>query len=262
MKFSMKILLVILFSTLIFSGINVFASEKNENLIAVGQGISLPASTSTINYSNGDVVTNPVGVLYQSGGRLSVENDQSETGRNDHLGIELGYVDEVYAGALAYAKHCNNCDPVYSAAGAVNINNVGIGLSLKQNLIGLGAIYGIESNHRWGLMLDLDEGGTSTGKLLSYGLGYSYVQPVYSLTLDVSRRDGSRNDKVTVVTPGVALYVVNVQLSINDKILLNKDNGVSYDSFWYGVGVDQKAWALAVYSDYVNDYSFVLSTYF
>jgi hypothetical protein len=262
MKSSMKILLVVLFGTLILSGANVFASEKNENLIAVGQGISMPASTSTINYSKGLVISNPVGTLYQNGGRLSFENDQSDTGRSAHQAYEAGYAGEVFGGALGYSKRCGACEAQVTAAGAVNLNNFGIGLSMRKNLLGLGALYGVREVHRWGVMLDMDEGGTTTGRLNSYGFGYTYVQPVYSLTLDLSRRDGSRNDDTITATPGVALNVVNIQLSINDKILLNKEGSIAYDSFWFGLGTDQKAWALSVYSDYANDYSFVLSAYF
>ena len=256
---------ILFFLCTISFGADVFASsDPDTNLLATVQGISLPAATSSVNYSDGFVLSSPVGVLYQNGGRLSIEHDQNDSDRANHTNFEGGYAGESTGAAVGYSKRCSNCDAVWSGQVGTSFGATGVGVSYHEGLLGLGAIYGIKADHRFGLMLGLDEGNSRTGQLNSYGIGYSYVQPVYSLTLDMSKRDGSVSAiGNTIVTPGLVFKLANVQLSVNDKIYLNSDNVIYYDRAWFGLGFQHKeAWHLAAYTDYVNDLSLVASLEF
>ena len=64
------------------------ADMGHANMIGVSQGVSAPTQTSNINFSNGFTSENPVGVIYQTQGRIS---GQYDTGNgNSHAGGEVG----------------------------------------------------------------------------------------------------------------------------------------------------------------------------
>ena len=111
---------------------------------------------------------------------------------------------------------------------------------------------------------------SSGNNVTAYGLGYSFVAPQFTFTLDASTRSFENNtisDKRTLLTPGLMLRADIFQLTINDKITLNKDSNNSAQNdkdhdLWFGVGLGSDKWHLAFYSHYVNDFAFAGTLFF
>lgn len=243
------------------------AKADEANLIAIGQGISSPTSTSTINYSNGFTSENPAGVLYQNNFRLSVQHDRNDdSDAPTGLGAEFGYGNGTVGAAVGhYKRDCTGCDGDTAGAVAVSVADIGFGIKARKDIYGVGLLFNTHGNHRVGLMAELDDTGGDGNKINSYGLGYSYVGQSFTITIDASQRDYENNtidNDVTLVTPGIGVRVANtVQISVNDRILFEDGKKID-DDLWFGVGVGGQSWHFVGYSDYVNDLALVLSVFF
>lgn len=243
-----------------------WANSSAENLTATGQGISSPASTSSVNYTDGYTAENPTAVLYQNSGRLSLQYDQNDSGQSNNMGVELGYGSNKWGMAVGYRKNnCSGCEGRVAANVAINANGTGVGLRVQENAYALGVLFGVEDQHRFGLVLGLDETGGVGNKISSYGLGYSYVQQAFGLTLDASRRnhqDSTQNSNITLITPGISVRATPIEVSLNNRIIIDDASKTTTHQAWFGLGVNQKSWHLVGYSDYVNDIAVVLSFFF
>lgn len=243
-----------------------WANGSAENLTAIGQGISSPAATSSVNYTDGYTPENPNGVLYQNGGRLSLQYDQNNSGQSNNVGAELGYGSDKWGMALGYRKNnCSGCEGRVAANVALNIDDTGVGLRVQEDAYALGVLFGLTGSNRFGVVLGLDETGGTGNKISTYGLGYSYVAKSFTLTLDASRRnhqDTTQNSNITLVTPGISVRAEPVEISLNDRIVIDDNNKTTTHQAWFGLGVNQKSWHLVGYSDYVNDIALVLSFFF
>ena len=101
-------------------------SGNKTNLIAVGQGVSSPTLTSTVNFSTGYTKEHTVGVVYQNSWRLTGEadfdndDDNSSGNGNDGYGAELGYGNGTagLAGGY-YTRDCDNCEGRLAGSGGV-----------------------------------------------------------------------------------------------------------------------------------------------
>lgn len=264
----MRLILFLIF-TLTAQSMLAAAASTQVNILAVGQGISSPTSTSTVNFSTGYTSENPLGTIYQNGSRVSFEHAKSDTSSGS--GAELGYGQGDWGLAAGYFKNdCSGCQGNSSAAVGINIYEIGVGLRLTEDIYGAGFVFNPHGTHRVGLMAENNRSGGTGLSLNSYGLGYSYVASAYTLTLDASSRtfeDSTVNDKRIQVTPGVVLRASILQLSINDRITLNKDkNNPLHDDedhdLWFGLGLGGDRWHLALYSDYVSDFAASASLFF
>lgn len=266
----------ILSMLLTLTAYNAFAVDsKNTNLIAVGQGISSPTTTSTINYSSGYTAESPLGTLYQNGFRITGEYD-SKNGTNGNrdekaTGAEIGYGQGKWGVAAGYRKSdCDGCKGRTSAAVGVDVSDVGIGFRFGENITGAAVLFNPHGVNRFGIMAELDTTGGSGANVTAYGLGYSYVATQFTFTVDASARsfeDKTVKDNRIQVTPGLMLRADIFQFTINDKITLNKDkdNAAQDDrdhDVWFGAGLGGDKWHIAAYSKYVNDFAVVGSLFF
>lgn len=279
----MKMLLT--FSVLLSSFIGSHAafaqsgSDNKANLIAVGQGVSSPTSTSTVNFSTGYTNEHPVGVVYQNSWRLTGEADHDsdendgEGNGNDGYGAEVGYGNGS-AGLAAgyYTRDCDNCEGRFAGSGGVVISDsVGVGLRFEEDLYTAGLLFNPNGTHRFGALLEMNDSGGDGNEVKSYGAGYSYVSSGWTFSLDASKNDyenqATYSDRI-IITPGVMVRAGFLQLSLNDNITLNnRENGTSNEdetdhNFWAGLGIGGDKFHLAVYANYKNDFSGALSYFF
>lgn len=242
--------------------------DKGTNLIAVGQGISSPNLTSTVNYSSGPMSENPVGTIYQTGARLTGEYDRN---RGEGYGGELGYGQGEWGIAAGYyTRKCTNCEGRWAGALGVSIKSLAIGVRLQENVEALGFVFDPNGKHRVGLMGEVNKASGNGAYVTAFGAGYSYVASTFTFALDASTRTYENNslDKRVYVTPGIALRADKFQVSVNDKITLNRDKNDASQStgedqdIWGGVGFGVDKFHFAIYGDYVNELALVVSAMF
>jgi hypothetical protein len=248
------------------------SNETTANHLAIGQGVSSPTLTSTINFSSGYTDENPVGVIYQDGLRLTGEYDQNGT---KAYGGELGYGKKSWGIAGGYRKRdCNNCEGDAAGAVALSIGDVGFGIRFAEDLYAVGLLFNSHGKHRLGFMAELHDSDGSNNNITSFGAGYSYINNQITLTIDASKRtyeSTAIRDDTVLVTPGLMLRADILQVSVNDRITVNNTtnntaprtttNDPQHD-FWFGIGVGDKNWHIAAYSDYVNEFALAASLFF
>jgi hypothetical protein len=244
-------------------------SQRSANLLAIGQGVSSPSTTTTVNFSSGYTSESPLGTLYQNGSRVTGEYDRNDS--SDAVGAEIGYGKDTWGIAAGYRKpNCANCDG--SAAGdlGIDVGNIGVGIRFGKDLYAAGILFNPQGTHRFGLMGEINQSSNSASKLSAYGVGYSYVAQQVTFTIDASGRsfdDKTIDDKRILVTPGVMLRADIVQLTLNDRITLNHDQNNaaqtgSDNELWFGIGIGGDKAHLAVYSHYFNDLAIAGSFFF
>ncbi|MES2963973.1 MAG: hypothetical protein V4760_08785 [Bdellovibrionota bacterium] len=275
----MSTLKSVLVPLLFLASLAAQAKGSNEaNLIAIGQGISSPTLTSTVNFSSGYTNESPVGVVYQDSIRLTGEydtdndSDRNGTGRTGY-GAELGYGKSGSAGlALGYyTRDCTNCEGRAAGSAAVVVAGMGVGLRVQKDLYTVGLLFNPEGTHRLGLIAETYGGSTTGNNLKNYGAGYSYVASGWTFTVDASKRDYENQnayDNRVLVTPSLMVRADFLQISLNDRITLNnRDTSSSraddtVHEAWVGIGVGGTSWHFAGYGNYVNDIALALSLFF
>jgi hypothetical protein len=249
------------------------AAAKNTNVLAVGQGLSAPTSTSTINFSSGYTSESPLGTIYQNGFRLTGQYDSDENAgtTTKTYGAEVGYGQGDWGLAAGQRKSdCDNCEATSSGAVGINVADFGVGLRFGKDLTALALLINPHGGNRFGLMAELNKSGGSGNDITAYGIGYSYVASQLTFTIDASKRNFENKaitDDRIQVTPGLMLRADHFQLSVNDKITLNKDkNNATHDDedhdIWFGIGFGGDKGHLAFYSQYVNDFAFAGTLFF
>lgn len=260
------LLITIIFFELL--GSLVFAQS---NRLAIGQGISSPTLTSTINYSNGYTNENPVGVAYQTTMRLTGEyftGNDSNNNDNDGIGAELGVGNGSLGFAVGYLDtDCNNCEAVTAGALAGIWSGIGLGIRFEEDISTVGLLLNAQGAHRLGLMAELNEVEGDLNDITRYGVGYSYVSSQYTLTVDASKRDyedPNTNDDVILVTPGIALHFSMLSLSVSyDTYVNDEDNSNNDNDLWWGLGISPSSnFHLAIYGDYVREIAVAGSFFF
>jgi hypothetical protein len=253
------------------------ADNSTANLLAIGQGVSSPTSTSTINYTSGYTSENPLGVIYQNGIRLTGEYDQNGT---KGYGGELGYGKGTWGVAAGYYKHdCTNCQGRGAGAIGITVGDFGLGIRFAENLYAVGLLFNPQGTHRFGIVGELNNSGGTGNTVNAFGVGYSYVAGQISFTVDASKRQfentTSPSNNYYIVSPGLQLRADILQVSINDHIFIDGNSPTTSASgttttqsnpehdFWFGVGIGTgKDWHVAVYGDYVNEIAGAVSFYF
>ncbi len=251
--------------TFLFSP-TVFSADDKANLLAVGQGVSSPTSTSTVNFSSGYTAENPIGTVYQKDVRLTGEYDKNGT---DGYGVELGYGNGSWGAAAGHRKRdCEDCDGRSAGAVGLTISDFGLGFRFEEDLSTIGLLFNPKGTHRLGIIAQVTEVEGDNNNLTAYALGYAYVSGDFTFALDASKLDYEDDSVLTdnlIITPGIGLRSGKLQVSVNDRITIYKndpdttsDNETKHD-FWFGVGLGGDRFHLALYSDYVNELSLALS---
>lgn len=234
------------------------ASERPAHLLGVGQGISSPSVTSVINFSSGFTSESPIGLIYQDGFRIT---GQYEKNGSDTFGGELAYGGRGWGIGAGYRKSdCDNCEGDGVAALGVSIGNaLGLGIRFEEGLYAVGMMLNPTGQHRLGLMTELNDPEGEENNISSFGVGYSYMTPQVTLTVDASKRDYENeliNDDVILLSPGISIRADVLQVSVNYRMYLNEGD-ISSNAFddgaWFGVGFGDRTYHIAVYSDYVSD---------
>ncbi len=271
--------LISLFTLLLVPSLTFAAggARNDDNLIAVGQGISSPTLTTTVNFSSGYTHESPIGTIYQNSFRVTGEydtsNDNDSSGnRNSGSGAELGY-GTGHAGLAAgyYKRNCNNCDGKFAGAAAVAGDAVGAGLRYEKDILTIGLLFNPNGMHRFGLIGEVNDSGGSGAKVTTYGAGYAHVGNNWTFAIDASKRNYENSatyaDRM-MITPGVSVRADFLQLTLNDKIILhdrqndNVNDERTKHEVWFGVGGGGASWHLVGYSKYVNDVALAFSFFF
>lgn len=243
-------------------------SQRSENLIAIGQGVSSPTLTSTVNFTSGYTAESPLGTLYQNGARVTGEYDRNDS--SDAVGGEIGYGAATWGIAAGYRKpNCNGCDGTGAADLGLDVSNIGVGIRFAKDLYSVAVLFNPQGMHRFGLMAELNQ-SASNSKVNAYGVGYSYVASQFTATIDASTRtfqNSAIDDKRILITPGLMFRADIVQLTLNDKITLNHDKSNASQTgndneLWFGVGFGGEKLHIALYSHYFNDFAVAGSIFF
>ncbi len=264
------LLLSVLFPSLLFAR---GPSGDNSNWLGISQGTSSPTRTSTLNFSNGFMPENPVGVIYQQGVRLTGEGDHGDDSQgNDNAGFggELGIGDGQYGLAVGYYnRDCESCDGDFVGALGVSFADVGLGIRFAEELYSAGLIFNTHGKHRFGLMAQLNDPDGDDNNISSFGAGYSYNGDRITFSVDAAKRsfeNDSAFDDTILVTPGLAVHFQMLSFSLSYDHFVDEDpndpNGRG-DDLWFGVGFGDKTdWYVAIYHDYVNEWSVSASFFF
>jgi hypothetical protein len=221
--------------------------------VAVSQGISSPTITTPVNFSHGYLYSNAAGAADFSGGYASAE---LATG-NDVTGVggEAGFGNGNAGVAAGYFKD-GGSNGRFGAIGGLGTASVSGGLGYHESgTYSLGMIFQPKGTHRFGLAADLHgEGGGAT----SLGAGYSYHSNSFIFAIDASRRSLNGNSN-TMITPGLELMADIFALSVSYDVFVNGSHREHNDQIWFGLGIGTKKVHIAVYHDYVNDWSAALT---
>ena len=269
----------IIFLALIFSTSSFAKLKFTNNILAVGQGISSPSMTSTVNFTSGWSYENPVGAVYQNRTRVSgqfattASDSTTATTSSSTYGGEFGMGTKSFGFALGYSQSdCTNCESSFGGAVAGIFNTFALGAGYHENVTSVGVIFSPMGNHRIGLTADINEGVTTTQVL---GAGYSYVGQNFRLALDVSKRFFDSvllDDDPILITPGLVLQVskalaitLSYDKTINESTTTTTTTTTttSSGSLWYGIGfTGGENWHIAAYGEYVGDWSLTASYFF
>jgi hypothetical protein len=258
-------------SLFVICSVDAVAQDNSANLIAVGEGVSSPTLTSTINFSSGYTSESPLGVIYQNSIRLTGEYDQNG---NEAYGAELGYGGGWWGVAGGYRKRdCEGCEGKGAGAIAVSGMGIGFGIRFEEDIYAAAFIFNPLGTHRVGIMGEFTEGteDAEDAEITAVGVGYSYVGSQFTFTLDASgkaTKDDELRDELLSVTPGLMVRASFLQVSVNDRIRFKDKDDTSSDDddtehdFWLGAGIGASWGHVAVYSDYVNELAVAVSLFF
>lgn len=240
-------------------------SGNSSNLLAVSQGISAPARTSPVNYSNGFTSENAAVASQLPGPQISLQYDtgkDSDGNDQNGVGAELG-IGNGKVGAMFgyYDRNCEGCEGRWGGIVGLDAGSFSLGIGYREeNFYSVGALIGGNGSSRIGINADFYDAEENEGQdLTSFGVGYSYLGGSWVFALDASKRtedDGANND-VVMVTPGLLVSANWVSVSISYDLYMNDDNEAYDDQVWFGVGLQGRIAHVAIYHDYVNDWSVV-----
>lgn len=265
----------LIFFAVIFVRSEAIADSKRRQRLAVSQGISSPTVTSPVNFSHGFTYTNAAAASQLNDISLSLEADTSEEedssrNRSDDTGYgaELGVGTGNAGIALGYyTRDCEDCDGRFGGIAGVGGDTVAVGVGFREeDNYSAGFLFNPKGRHRFGLAADMFNSDLDDADVRSYGAGYSYVGNSFVFAVDASKKDfdgptNSRED-VIMITPGLEVHSDWLALSVSYDNYLSDDNDIYDDDIWFGVGIQGKDWNLAIYHDYVNEWSTALTFWF
>lgn len=237
--------------------------------LAVSQGISSPAITSPVNYSKGFTHVNSAVAASLTTGQISLEYDTGDDDsgkKNSGFGAELGYGNGT-AGAMAgyYDRDCNNCDGKFGGLLGIAASSFSFGVGYREDdNYSAGLLINQNGNNRFGITAEFKDGKDTEKDLKSYGVGYSYNANTWIFALDASKQDqeDNINNDIIQVTPGLLVNIDWLSVSVSYDMYLNDKNDIKDDKAWFGAGFRSSKAQLAIYHDYINDWSFVGTFWF
>jgi len=252
-----------IFSILFFS-LPLLGQQGSANLnqVAVGQGISSPAITNTTLFSKGFTLENPVAASYQSGYRASATLDGSDT---TSFGLDFGVGDTTYGFAIgAYSNSCDGCDAYVRGTLSAIWGSFGLGFGVQEDLYTIGMLFNPNGLHRVGFVAEIDQPNGINNDRSAIGLGYSYVLPQFTFSLDLSKQSLENNtlsDDAMMMTPGIVVRVDMFSIALNYDFYFS-DTGNNYaDQVWVGVSAKYFSnWEFTFYGEYVDRWT-LMATY-
>lgn len=261
---------IVAVSSLLLS-LPVLAKDNKGQKLAVSQGISSPTITSPVNFSHGRTFANSAVASQYQGPQLSLEADtRDDDNGNDDMGYggEFGLGTGTAGIALGYyTRDCDGCDGRVGGIAGIGGSSIagGIGFREEDTFSG-GLLFNRDGKHRFGITADMFNSDLDNGDLMSYGAGYSYVGSSFVFAVDASKRDSDspspNNDDIIMVTPGLEVHSDRFALSVSYDAYLNDDNDTEDNDVWFGLGISGKSWHVAIYHDYVNEWSGALTFWF
>ena len=248
---------------------------RTANTTAISQGIVFPTSTSTINFSNGFTNENPVGAHYQEKARVSLMADFGDDSNNSGSGFEAGYANKSIGFAVGHYTR-ENSDGRTAGAFAFSIAQIAFGFRFEEDFSTLGAVINPDGKFRIGVVTEIDSREDKNSDdddlddidIQAYGIGVAYIGSSFRLALDASQRDINNNsydddNEVIMVSPGFGVGSDKLEISITHDTFINlPDNYEVDDNTWFGIAFHGIDFHLAVYNDYVNEWSASLSFFF
>lgn len=260
-----KFYLISILSVVAFPFFGWGGADGATNALSVGQGISSPSRHSHVNFSSGFLNQNPVGAVYQQGGRVS---GQFIDAGDNTLGVELGYGAGTWGVAIGATKSAGSDSArVAGAIGVVPFDSFGFGVFGDEDISQVGFLFSPHGTHRLGVTYAVYSEDVLED-LSTIGLGYSFVADKFTLTLDASKHESSQaswslqtgdttqelSTDLVFVTVGFMFRVSEFQFVINHEMIQNDDdNAFDATDTWFGVGFALSAWNFAIYSDYIGD---------
>lgn len=256
----MKSLLIFLF---FFLSTFAVQATPHSNGLSLSQGISTPNRNHTTLYSKGFTKENPVGASYQNQFKATGSMDGSDS---SGLGAEAGIGNGQYGMALGYySNDCTGCESRLSGAVSAIWSDVGVGLGLQESSYTFGLLLNAQGQHRWGLVIETNNEHQGLERQ-SFGLGYSYVLPQFSFTLDASKQSFNSStsyDDPVMITPGIAVRVEIVTVSIGYDLYIDDSRNLYENNVWFGIGINPTShWQVSFYSEYVNRWMIQASYFF
>ncbi len=258
----MRLLILLLF----FIEVPAFAQQgaNNLNSLAISQGISSPSQNHPTLFSNGFTFENPVASSYQDGYHLTSALDGAES---TSFGLEAGVGDTQYGFAVgAYSNGCDVCDPYVRGTVSAIWGGFGLGFGVQQDLYTMGMLFNPNGLHRVGLVFEFEDPGGIYNYRSALGIGYSYVLPQFTFSLDVSKRDAedpSVLDQPVLVTPGMAVRVDIFSVSLSYDVFLNDVGNRFSEQLWVGIGMRPYSnLEITFYGEYIDRWTLMGVLYF
>ncbi len=265
----------VLFIAGLFLGEHAHGDSKRAQKLSVSQGISSPAVTSPVNFAHGFTYNNSAVAAQLRDISLSLEADTSEDDDSqNNYSDDTGYGAEVGVGTGAagvalgyYTRDCEDCDGRFGGIAGVSGSAIAFGVGYREDdNYSAGFLFNPKGTHRFGVVADMFNSDLEDADVRSYGVGYSYVGNSFVFALDASKRDtdgpSTPQEDVIMLTPGLEVHSDWLALSVSYDAFVSDDNDIYDDNVWFGVGINGKDWNLAVYHDYVNEWSAALTFWF
>ncbi|MCC2679811.1 MAG: hypothetical protein K0R29_2387 [Pseudobdellovibrio sp.] len=262
----MKILIITFL--ILFTSVRAFGQkDSGYTVLAISQGISMPAITTPVNWGHGFTYNNSAVARNYDGALLSVEYDQNENAKG--YGAELGVgTGNVGLGIGYYKNDCDNCDGRVGAIAGFGMgrdSSFGIGYR-EEKTYSAGLLFGLGSSGQLGIAVDFRDNEDKNLKTYSYGIGYAYSSNSFKFAIDASKQedgDSSTDNSLIMLTPGLMVDGGVVRLGISFDTYLNDKNETHEDKAWFGIGFGNNSkWNLNIYKDYSAEYSAALTFWF
>jgi hypothetical protein len=247
-----------LFITLLFSSTS-WAGIPSENLLAVGQGVASPSTTSLVNVNRGLTgAENPAGIMFLKGYKLAAEVIQDT---DSGSGFEASYTGNRLGLGVGSFTSCSACEDSTNLVLGMNFKKMNLGIRYQtQNSIptyGIGLLVNADGKHRLGLHVEDSNPEDEASTTMNTGFGYSYVNNDQTINIERTQSK-TKTTSSSLTSIGYERKVSSMQVSMTYE--MNADTNV--DSFWMGAGFKGQTFHLAVYAQYKRMMLLVISAFF
>lgn len=231
-----------------------------ENILAVGQGVASPSTTTLVNMNRGLLgAENPAGVLYVDGFGFNFQ--MTKAGNTTTNGYELSVSNKEWGlGAGSYAS-CASCTAQQAVVVAGGFKWLGLGLRYQTVgtvlTYGLGGIINQHGKHRLGVHAEQQQAEDPANQVMKTGAGYTYHgnENIFNIEMTQSKTSTTSRSMNSV---GYKKVLNNLEVSLTYEM----DVEASTDHFWMGAGFKGSTFSLAMYAQYNTQMLAVLSAFF